>query len=382
MGPQCGSCRRFQVSRSSGSNEPKNALDGIKHEQSPGKRSGPSAARTVEKTSKQTAGVGRATKKHTSSTPSKKLADGRDNADVQQMQEETVAAEKTRKQPAQRGNNQSVPKALAQQATPVVQAQPRILCTECGSGEREAELLLCDGVDCGRATHLSCCKPKLKAIPEGNWFCKICAPPRTPKARKPVESPRGIQSHQHAQTPQPSSPPEPTLSCSACNSGDRTEELLLCDSPGCGRATHLSCCRPKLKAIPKGDWFCSACAPPQASKKRASPVVTPVAAINQGGDLVCSECQQGDRAAELLLCDTPGCPIATHYACCRPPFTSCPDGEWFCAICDPPTPKAKKRKTAKGSTAAAKGVGKGGAEIEVSFEAAMRAALSDAANLD
>lgn len=384
LGPQCGSCRRFQMSRSSGSSEPRNAPAGIKQEQNPGTESGPSAARRVEKTSKQPASTGRAARKHTPSTSSRKLVDSGDDADLQQIQEETVAAEKTRKQPAQRGNAQSVPKASPQQTTPAEQAQPRILCTECGQGDREAELLLCDGVDCGRATHLSCCKPKMKTIPEGNWFCNICTPPRTPKARKHVDAAHGLQSRKPAQTPQPS-PAEPMLLCTACNLGDRTQELLLCDAPGCGRATHLTCCRPKLKVIPKGDWFCNKCAPPQASRKRASPMVSPVAAINQGGDLMCSECRQGDRAAELLLCDTPGCPIATHYACCRPPFTSCPDGEWFCAICDPPTPKAKKRKTARG-TDAAKGVGKGGvgkgAEIEVSFGAAIRAALSDGTNID
>lgn len=499
---------RSSACRGSSPSEPKQMSSVIKQEQSPGIDSKPSAARVVEKTSKQAVSAARGTKKHTSATPSKvsedhveenerKLIDGGDDTDSQQIQKEAVVGEKTRRQPTQGGKDQSLPKASPQQAKPVVPMQPRILCTECGKGDREADLLLCDGPGCERAMHLQCCKPKLKAIPEGNWFCKMCVPPRTPKARKQVEvatastgshdtilscsvcnksdredellvcdtpgcgkathlscckpklktipagdwfcsgcvlpkTSKGPQSRKHAQTPHPSpaqtahpssaqtqtphpspaqtshpSPaqaplPVPKLLCAVCCLGDREAELLLCDTPGCERAMHMSCCRPKLKAIPEDDWFCNVCVPPKAAKRRASPEappvaggraspqLPPVAAPNEGAALLCSVCHKGDRAAELLLCDTPGCPVATHYSCCSPPFTTCPVEDWFCAVCNPPTPPAKKRKTARGSKVdeprqarhAAKGLGKGGENVEVSFGAAIRAALNDATNVD
>lgn len=35
--------------------------------------------------------------------------------------------------------------------------------------------------------------------------------------------------------------------------------MLLCD--GCDAPTHLACTQPRLRRVPKGDWFCVACSP-------------------------------------------------------------------------------------------------------------------------
>ena len=35
-------------------------------------------------------------------------------------------------------------------------------------------MLLCDG--CDRGFHMSCLKPALKRIPQGDWYCKDCRP--------------------------------------------------------------------------------------------------------------------------------------------------------------------------------------------------------------
>lgn len=43
-------------------------------------------------------------------------------------------------------------------------------------------MLLCD--DCDRGHHLYCLKPKLKAIPEGDWFCNDCKPKERVKSPK------------------------------------------------------------------------------------------------------------------------------------------------------------------------------------------------------
>jgi hypothetical protein len=55
-------------------------------------------------------------------------------------------------------------------------------------------------------------------------------------------------------------------SCSVCNKANGT--LLLCD--GCDTAFHLKCCKPVLRKIPKGDWFCATC------KKTAKETKEPV----------------------------------------------------------------------------------------------------------
>ena len=47
-----------------------------------------------------------------------------------------------------------------------------VKCEVCGSGDREDEVLLCDGCDCG--FHIFCLKPPLKKIPDGDWFCQKC----------------------------------------------------------------------------------------------------------------------------------------------------------------------------------------------------------------
>ena len=50
--------------------------------------------------------------------------------------------------------------------------------------------------------------------------------------------------------------------------------MLLCD--GCDRGHHMYCLKPKLKAVPKGDWFCNDCKPkermrsPKKKSRRAS----------------------------------------------------------------------------------------------------------------
>ncbi|KFV18136.1 Bromodomain adjacent to zinc finger domain protein 2B, partial [Tauraco erythrolophus] len=45
--------------------------------------------------------------------------------------------------------------------------------------------------------------------------------------------------------------------CQICRKGDNEELLLLCD--GCDKGCHTYCHRPKIAAIPDGDWFCPAC---------------------------------------------------------------------------------------------------------------------------
>jgi len=52
--------------------------------------------------------------------------------------------------------------------------------------------------------------------------------------------------------------------CRICRRKADPEHMLLCD--GCDRGHHLYCLKPKLKSIPKGDWFCRECKPKERIK--------------------------------------------------------------------------------------------------------------------
>lgn len=47
-----------------------------------------------------------------------------------------------------------------------------IVCKACGKSRPDHNMLLCDG--CDLAYHTTCLRPKLAAVPEGEWFCPGC----------------------------------------------------------------------------------------------------------------------------------------------------------------------------------------------------------------
>lgn len=47
------------------------------------------------------------------------------------------------------------------------------------------------------------------------------------------------------------------LMCEQCGSGDKPEELLLCDK--CDKGFHMKCVRPIVVRVPIGSWFCPKC---------------------------------------------------------------------------------------------------------------------------
>jgi hypothetical protein len=49
-----------------------------------------------------------------------------------------------------------------------------IMCTACGGGEDEDQILLCDTKGCENAYHMYCLKVPLTMVPEGDWFCDEC----------------------------------------------------------------------------------------------------------------------------------------------------------------------------------------------------------------
>eukprot|EP00066_Takifugu_rubripes_P028873 XP_011618139.1 PREDICTED: bromodomain adjacent to zinc finger domain protein 1A [Takifugu rubripes] len=62
--------------------------------------------------------------------------------------------------------------------------------------------------------------------------------------------------------------------CRICRRKGDADNMLLCD--GCDRGHHTHCLRPRLKAVPQGDWFCPDCRPKQRSSRLTSRQQHPV----------------------------------------------------------------------------------------------------------
>lgn len=48
-----------------------------------------------------------------------------------------------------------------------------VRCEECGSGDRDDELLLCD--KCDKGFHMKCVSPIVVRVPIGSWLCPKCS---------------------------------------------------------------------------------------------------------------------------------------------------------------------------------------------------------------
>ena len=57
-------------------------------------------------------------------------------------------------------------------------------CRICRRKTDPEKMLLCDG--CDRGHHMFCLKPKLRSVPQGDWYCHDCKPKerlRSPKKK-------------------------------------------------------------------------------------------------------------------------------------------------------------------------------------------------------
>ncbi|XP_020291098.1 bromodomain adjacent to zinc finger domain protein 1A isoform X3 [Pseudomyrmex gracilis] len=167
--------------------------------------------------------------------------------------------------------------------------------------------------------------------------------------------------------------------CRICRRRRDAENMLLCD--GCNRGHHLYCLKPKLTAVPAGDWFCTACKPPEIKPKeimkkrkkfeddiedetiliketrhnRAKRVFDSDDEDDEENDPddeeneedvninlgnLCASCKSGGK---MIICDT--CPNRYHLECIEPPLSRAPRGRWSCSKC-----KDKKRNGTKDSS--------------------------------
>lgn len=54
-----------------------------------------------------------------------------------------------------------------------MKSDDKYTCEECGDGNEEDDLLLCDG--CDKLFHIFCLFPPLEEVPIGDWFCPDCS---------------------------------------------------------------------------------------------------------------------------------------------------------------------------------------------------------------
>ncbi|EKX47051.1 hypothetical protein GUITHDRAFT_137670 [Guillardia theta CCMP2712] len=82
--------------------------------------------------------------------------------------------------------------------------------------------------------------------------------------------------------------------CRICGTGDRDDQLVLCDR--CNDGYHMDCLHPKLKSLPEGEWLCPECLKEQ--KKNKSHLTGGAARAPKDFFLVRSLCKQTIR----LIC--------------------------------------------------------------------------------
>ncbi|XP_062178495.1 uncharacterized protein LOC133883246 isoform X2 [Phragmites australis] len=65
---------------------------------------------------------------------------------------------------------------------------PLFECMRCGSMEDPSKMLICDY--CEGAFHLSCCNPRVKKIPEEEWYCMVCERKKPKRQHEKLMSPQ------------------------------------------------------------------------------------------------------------------------------------------------------------------------------------------------
>ncbi|XP_014676172.1 PREDICTED: bromodomain adjacent to zinc finger domain protein 1A-like [Priapulus caudatus] len=167
-------------------------------------------------------------------------------------------------------------------------------CRLCRRKSDPDKMLLCDR--CDRGHHMYCLKPKVKAIPTGEWFCPECKPK---EARSPRKQRKLVVEEEEEEKEEEEEEEEEDEECdeeeeeeesddddegeeepedSMDQSGDEEivdsdaqgEDCAVCDRGGgklvscsrCSLSYHASCCVPRLRQMPKhGRWTCHMCKP-------------------------------------------------------------------------------------------------------------------------
>ncbi|CAG7837595.1 unnamed protein product [Allacma fusca] len=161
--------------------------------------------------------------------------------------------------------------------------------------------------------------------------------------------------------------------CRICRRKGDSDNMLLCDE--CNRGHHAYCLKPALQVIPKGDWYCSECRPPEPPPKINRRQRTQALNDDELNELLGSDdedddfsrdsprkkqngprdLQSGDDEAEVcevcgfggqvICCDK--CPRLYHLMCLDPPKTRVPRGTWYCPVCSNSSSSSSSKKGQK-----------------------------------
>jgi hypothetical protein len=207
-----------------------------------------------------------------------------------------------------------------------------ILCEECGKGDDEKSILLCDA--CSAGYHMRCLTPPLSKRPAGLWLCGECQEEADEEAR--AEADKEARNRK----------------CCACGSrGEEAAVQHLLASAWAGAAVELG-------AAPAGRFsLCRKC----AGKQEQSWRLGPAEAVMGAPKLCCICLGDGTKGAaagnpRTLACS--GCPRVHCYTCVsrnvaktrQPPSPAKSAGGggkgagagvavtvpgWLCPVCDP-----------------------------------------------
>ena len=237
-----------------------------------------------------------------------------------------------------------------------------VVCQVCGSGDDEAQLVLCDDCDAG-AAHTYCLE--LGAVPDA-WRCDACARPAAPKRRPAPKKKRARPAPADDDADLVCAPKRrPPVAADAARAktmprwpvvGDRLLQRHNDVDPL--EAEHVLCVVKKAPpggaAAKKRDFDVAF---ENCERKRGTLCLAAAAyAVNwrfateadverQLGALVdeaCGVCGRRDDEASLVLCD--GCEAGAAHTYCLG-LDGVPEGDWFCAACASQRGSTGTRKT-------------------------------------
>ena len=237
-----------------------------------------------------------------------------------------------------------------------------VVCQVCGSGDDEAQLVLCDDCDAG-AAHTYCLE--LGAVPDA-WRCDACARPAAPKRRPAPKKKRARPAPADDDADLVCAPKRrPPVAADAARAktmprwpvvGDRLLQRHNDVDPL--EAEHVLCVVKKAPpggaAAKKRDFDVAF---ENCERKRGTLSLAAAAyAVNwrfateadverQLGALVdeaCGVCGRRDDEASLVLCD--GCEAGAAHTYCLG-LDGVPEGDWFCAACASQRGSTGTRKT-------------------------------------
>ena len=225
---------------------------------------------------------------------------------------------------------------------------------------------------CDGTYHLKCLNPKMKKMPDGEWFCArcgskcgVCGKPALHEDLTVVCNTPGcdVAAHKDCTGGKEWLCPRHDDVCRKCNQKNDAPTMLLCDFEGCDAAYHRGCLDPVPALPPKGEnWFCpdhdhgplddgKMCVKCQGRNRAKSMVQCNFCARNwhidclepplknvkkewycQDHDSSCKVCHRRNNEANMLLCDFIGCDAAYHRGCLNPKLAVMPpaDEDWFC----------------------------------------------------